>query len=141
MDTPTPDDLLNNTTTQISLNAITGISAVETMKLSNWLGTDTDTVMALVDSGSTHSFISTEAACCLHFEPVFRHGLQVTVSNGDKVASVGVCHNVQFFNDVEAFDMDFFVIPLVGYEMVLRVQWLRTLGPILWDFAHARMSC
>jgi hypothetical protein len=57
------------------------------------------------------------------------------------VASVGVCHNVQFFNDVEAFDMDFFVIPLVGYEMVLRVQWLRTLGPILWDFTHARMSC
>jgi hypothetical protein len=34
-----------------------------------------------------------------------------------------------------------FVIPLEGYDMVLGVQWLRTLKPILWDFAHARMSC
>jgi hypothetical protein len=25
--------------------------------------------------------------------------------------------------------------------MVLDVQWLQTLSPILWDFAHARMSC
>jgi hypothetical protein len=33
------------------------------------------------------------------------------------------------------------VIPFASYEMVLDVQWLRTLGPILWDFAHARMSC
>jgi hypothetical protein len=65
----------------------------------------------------------------------------VTVANGDKVASTVVCHNVQFYIDKEPFVMDFFVIPLAGYEMVLGVQWLRTLGPILWDFANARMSC
>jgi hypothetical protein len=33
--------------------------------------------------------------------------------------------------------MDFFVILLVGYEMVINIQWLRTLGPILWDFTNA----
>jgi hypothetical protein len=37
--------------------------------------------------------------------------------------------------------LDLCVIPLAGYEMVLGVHWLRTLGPILWDFTHARMSC
>jgi hypothetical protein len=42
---------------------------------------------------------------------------------------------------MEAFIMDFFVIPLADYEMVLGVQWLQTLGPILWDFTCARMSC
>jgi hypothetical protein len=73
MDTPVPDDLLDNTMPQISLNAISGILAAETMKLSVRLGTDT--IMALVDSGSTHSFISTKMACCLHLEPVFRPGL------------------------------------------------------------------
>jgi hypothetical protein len=25
--------------------------------------------------------------------------------------------------------------------MVLGVQWLRTLGSILWNFVHARLSC
>jgi hypothetical protein len=57
------------------------------------------------------------------------------------VASAGICPNVQFFIDSEEFVLDLFVIPLVGYEMVLRVQWLCTLGPIPWDFARARMSC
>jgi hypothetical protein len=33
--------------------------------------------------------------------------------------------------------MDFFVILLVGYEMVINIQWLRTLGPILWDCTNA----
>jgi hypothetical protein len=37
--------------------------------------------------------------------------------------------------------LDFFIIPLAGYQMVLGVQWLRTLGPILWDFGRAQMSC
>jgi hypothetical protein len=37
--------------------------------------------------------------------------------------------------------LDFFIIPLAGYEMVLGVQWLWTLGPILWDFCRTQMSC
>jgi hypothetical protein len=45
------------------------------------------------------------------------------------VASAGICPNVQFFIDSEEFVLDLFVIPLAGYEMVLRVQWLYTLGP------------
>jgi hypothetical protein len=97
--------------------------------------------VALVDSGSTHSFISTEAACRLHHEPLFRLRLQVTVANGDRVASAGICPNIKFFIDSGEFVLDLFVIPLAGYEMVLGVQWLRTLGPILWDFSRARMSC
>jgi hypothetical protein len=85
-------DLLDDTTPQISLNVITGISAAETMKLFIRLGTDT--ITALVDSGSMHSFISTEVVCHLHLEPVFHPSLQVTVTNGDKVASADVCHDI-----------------------------------------------
>jgi hypothetical protein len=139
LDTPTAADPLDGITPQISLNAITRISATETMKPPTRLSAYT--VMALVDSGSTHSFISTEVACRLHLEPVFHPGLQVAVTNGDKVTITGVCRAIQFVIDKEAFVMDFFIIPLAGYKMVLSVQWLWTLGPILWDFAHARKSC
>jgi hypothetical protein len=48
---------------------------------------------------------------------------------------------VHIFINSKEFVIDLFVIPLEGYDMVLGVQWLRTLKPILWDFAHARMSC
>jgi hypothetical protein len=37
--------------------------------------------------------------------------------------------------------IDLFVIPLEGYDKVLGVQWLRTLGPLLWDFNTTRLSC
>jgi hypothetical protein len=42
---------------------------------------------------------------------------------------------------MEKFVIDLFVIPFEGYDMVIGVQWLRTLGLILLDFEHARMSC
>ena len=36
--------------------------------------------------------------------------------------------------------MDCFSIPLECYDMVLGIAWLRTLGPILWDFKGLRMA-
>jgi hypothetical protein len=34
-----------------------------------------------------------------------------------------------------SFHIDLFILPLVGCDAILRIQWLRTLGPILWDFS------
>jgi hypothetical protein len=121
-----------------SLNAITGISPVATMRLV--VRINTATVTTLVDSGSTHSFISEVTTRRLHLHPSPRPGLHVTVVNGDWVASVSVYGVIHFFIDREEFITDLFVIPLDGHEMVLRVHWLRTLGPILWDFDHACIS-
>jgi hypothetical protein len=92
-----------------------------------------DILRALGDSGSMHSFISASAASILHLEPDACPGLHMTVANGD--------HAVHIFIDSEEFIIDLFVIPLEGYDMMLGVQWLRTLGPILWDFERTRMSC
>lgn len=36
--------------------------------------------------------------------------------------------------------IDFLVIALKGYEAVLGCNWLRTLGPIVWDFTHLSMK-
>jgi hypothetical protein len=138
LDSAEPDGL-NNAQPLISLNAITWISAAETMRLQVHL---LDTVMdALVDSGSTHSFISLETASHLHLQPDCRPGIQVTVANVDRVASAGICRGIHIFIDKEEFVLDFFVIPLAGYKMVLGVHWLCMLGLILWDFGHAQMSC
>jgi hypothetical protein len=127
LDSAEPDEL-DNAHPLISLNAITGISAVETMRLQVHL---LDTVMdALMDSGSTHSFISLETASRLHLQSDYRPGIQATVANCDCVASAGICRGIHIFIDKKEFVLDFFVIPLAGYEMVLGVHWLRTLGPI-----------
>jgi hypothetical protein len=38
------------------------------------------------------------------------------------------------------FTVDCFSIPLAPYDMVLGLTWLRSLGPILWDFTTLRMT-
>jgi hypothetical protein len=67
--------------------------------------------------------------------------LTVAVTNGNQVASDGVCHTTRIFIGSEEFILDLFVIPLDDFDMVLGVQWLRSLGSILWDFDCCRMSC
>ena len=38
------------------------------------------------------------------------------------------------------FIVDFFILRLEGYDVVLGTQCLRTLGPIQWDFERLMMA-
>jgi len=122
---------------QISLAAITGIRANATLQLVAHIR-DTPAT-ALVDSGSTHSFIDESLAHRLGLVPDPRPGLSVGVANGDRVASSGLCKAVRLVIDKEEFTVDLFVIPLGGFGIVLGCDWLRSLGPILWDFTNLTM--
>jgi hypothetical protein len=122
----------------ISLNAITGLAATDTMQLD--IRVADEPLQALIDSGSTHS-ISIVVASRLHLVILPRSDLSVKVANSDRVPTTGVYRAAHVFIDIEEFVIDLFVILLDGYDVVLGMHWLRTLGPILWDFARARMSC
>jgi hypothetical protein len=140
MDEDTPlDDTAEAEDRLISLSAITSLAAAYTMQLS--LRPTNQTLSALVDSGSTHSFISVAAASRLHLGPLPLPSLRVKVANGDHVVTAGFCCKARIYINLEEFILNHFVIPFDDYDMVLGVHWLRTLGPILWDFAHVRMSC
>jgi hypothetical protein len=60
--------------------------------------------------------------------------LDVRVANGAKVESEGRCHQVSLKIQGQEFSTTFYLIPLGGCDMVLGVDWLQTLGPVLWDF-------
>ncbi|CAN6198913.1 unnamed protein product [Urochloa humidicola] len=123
---------------RISLNAITGVQSGSTIQLATVVnGT---ALAALVDSGSTHSFISEDTARRIGLTPAPRPGLTVGVANGDRILSSGVCKDVTVHIGQEQFIIDLFVIPLGGYELVLGCEWLKTLGPILWDFNRLTMT-
>jgi hypothetical protein len=82
-----PDSLADDL--GISLHALTGISATNTMQLKITIaGTK---LLALVDSGSTHTFIDDQVVSRLGLDIMLRPGLSVKVANGEKVQSYGVC--------------------------------------------------
>jgi hypothetical protein len=61
-------------------------------------------------------------------------------ANNEKLANKGKCQNVQVWLQGTLFVLEFYLLDLSGYDFVLGAQWLRTLGPILWDFSQLRMT-
>jgi hypothetical protein len=97
-------------------------------------------LIALLDSGSTHNFIDNamaSRACVILAE---WHSLCVTITNGEKLPSSGCCRNMAISVHGENFHINCFDLPLGSYDMVLGVQWLESLGPILWDFCRGTLA-
>jgi hypothetical protein len=122
----------------ISVHAIAGIRVNETMQVRLNLGGVS--LLALLDSGSTHNFISEEAALRAALPLTPGGTVRVTVANGDHVPCPGVYRSTKFSINKEVFTADFYALALAGYDVVLGTQWLASLGPILWDFAALTLS-
>jgi hypothetical protein len=123
---------------EISLNAIVGSPSPKTMRIIGFLRYHRVTV--LIDSGSTHNFVDVELVSLLGLQLVQHKGVKVRVANGQLVPSPGKCQAVILKLQDFSFSAEFFVLPLAGCQVVLGVQWLRTLGPILWDFGKLTMQ-
>jgi hypothetical protein len=121
-----------------SLQAVAGVPMAGTMQIAVSLGATT--LVALLDSGSTHNFISEDAARRSGLPLQQQPRLTALVANGERVACAGVIRDAPLLVDGESFPADLFVMPLAGYDVVLGTRWLGALGPIVWDLSHQRMS-
>jgi hypothetical protein len=97
-------------------------------------------LIALLDTGSTHNFIDTDAATRAGLTLLGPSGLRVAVANGDRVTSTGFCRDLSVSIGNEQFIIDCYGLPIDSYDMVLGVQWLESLGPVLWDFASRTIA-
>jgi len=132
---PAADDIASP---KISLAAIAGICTEDAMQVYVQIGNEQ--CVALLDSGSTHNFIRGDVArrVGLHFSPC--PGAGVIVANGDRVECRGLAHDVGIRIANEVFSVDCYSLPLDKWDMVLGIKFLRTLGPILWDFDDLCMA-
>lgn len=64
----------------------------------------------------------------------------VMVGNGEKLECTGACSQVPVILISAQFSIHFFVLPISGANIVLGVQWLKTLGPIVTDYAKLNMQ-
>jgi hypothetical protein len=121
-----------------SLQALAGVALADTMQITVTLGPAS--LVALVDSGSTHNFISATAAHQSGIPIQRRPRLTAIVANGERITCVGVLRNAPLHVEGEPYPADLFVMPLAGYDVVLGTRWLGALGPIVWDLASRRMT-
>lgn len=122
---------------RISLHELTGVTSGDTICLR--VQVNDIELTALVDSGSTHSFIHHDTARRVGLDISSRPGLTVTVANGEQLRSPRIYASTLFSIHDEPFSIDYYALALHGCDVVLGVQWLKTLGPIMWDFKALSM--
>ncbi|GMJ07956.1 hypothetical protein HRI_004464800 [Hibiscus trionum] len=122
----------------LSLQAMWGAGGCETMKVNVLI--KRQKIVALIDSGSTHNFLSLGATKAYGLIVEQKHQMRVTIADGGFIQSLGLCRAVEWETQGHQFSADFLVLPLNGCDMVLGVQWLASLGSIQWDFSTLMMQ-
>jgi hypothetical protein len=88
----------------------------------------------LVDSGSSHNFLDLEVAKKLGCKLELVSPMTVTAGGGNKLQAPFVCRNFACQLQQTTFLADVVVLPLGCYDLILGIPFLKSLGPILWDF-------
>ncbi|KAA8522988.1 hypothetical protein F0562_009411 [Nyssa sinensis] len=123
---------------QISVHALSGSLSYKTMRIKGKVKKNVVTI--LIDSGSTHNFLDPAMAKRAGASIQFTNPLTVVVADGTKLQSKAVVKEFQWVMQGTTFTADMRLLPLGGCDMVLGVQWLSTLGPMLWDFQNLKME-
>ena len=125
---PPEEQITDQVFLSVSVAAVSGVTAPRTMCFWGQLGDHQ--IRILLDSGSSHTFISTELAARFSSVQKLSCPLQVQVANGqiltcsthipDASRSIQSC---QFISNLK-------VLPLSAYDMILGLDWLEDNSPM-----------
>ncbi|KAJ0430223.1 putative nucleotidyltransferase, Ribonuclease H [Helianthus annuus] len=118
----------------ISYNALSGGFSSTTLRFSGKV--QGKPVQILLDGGSTHCFVQTRVASFLNFPIETISPFHVLVGSGEKLLCSGIAKNIEVVVQDQSIFVDFYVLPLQGWDMVLGVSWLSTLGPVITDYGQ-----
>nr|TKS18113.1 hypothetical protein D5086_0000005960 [Populus alba] len=104
---------------EITLHALTGWSALRTMRVDAKVGFVNAVV--LIDSGFTHNFISTRMADRLRLPVVPTETFTVRVANGARLQCQGKFEKVQVLLQEIHFSLTLYSLPLADLDIVLGV--------------------
>ena len=127
------DEVDEGSPPQISFHAIAGTRAPQTIHITGTLKQCPLTV--LIDSGSTHNFIDPLIIRKADVPTQSDLGFEVMVASGDRLRGNGISKGVVIHSQGVPIQADFYLLSLGGVDAVLGAHWLRTLGPVVWDFA------
>lgn len=92
-------------------------------------------VTILVDC-STHTFLSAELACKLQGQQDLTSPLRVQVANGEILHCTMQFHQIQWSIHGYLFTLDFKVLPLTSYDLVVGMDWLEAYNPMKVDWKN-----
>eukprot|EP00253_Pinus_taeda_P031893 PITA_31893 len=122
----------------ISLHALAGISSPQTLKIKGFF--KHHPVVVLIDSGSTHNFIHQRVTEVVHCFVRAVSNFQVQIVDRGTMKCERHYENIKLQMGDYHLKTHMFAINMGGCDIVLGVEWLRTLSPITMDFQELYMS-
>ncbi|KAJ1703891.1 hypothetical protein LUZ63_003670 [Rhynchospora breviuscula] len=90
-------------------------------------------ILALIDSGSTHSFIHPSIVHLNKIPTVTSHPMLVKTASGSKLLSDLKCQPLKFQLQNHEFEGEFRVLEVQGYDIILGMDWIAKVGPMVID--------
>ncbi|XP_006606822.1 uncharacterized protein [Glycine max] len=122
----------------ISLHAMAGVPATDTFRLYGLINNTRVTI--LVDSGSTLNFVQPRVAKFLNLPLLDTLPLRVMVGNGSVLDCQQMIPDAMILIQDHNFMVTLRILPLSGADVILGVEWLRTLGPVITDYTDFTMK-
>ena len=97
-------------------------------------------IVVLIDSGSTHSFLNEKVASTLRLPVVPTKSFTVRVANGERLMCQGRYEKVPIDLQGIPFSLTFYSLSLAGLDIVLGIQWLEILGLVVCNWKHLTMD-
>ncbi|KAJ3690878.1 hypothetical protein LUZ61_020042 [Rhynchospora tenuis] len=97
-------------------------------------------ICALIDSGSTHSFVNPEVIKGLELSTQQTHPMVVRVANGGKMVTDRKCDSLKFEIQGVPFEKDVRLLAVEGYDVILGLDWLVNQGPMKIDWGKGKLA-
>ena len=115
-----------NITPTLSVDAMTGISQPQTLKL--FVHIKNMKVTVLIDSGSTHNFIDSRVAKQLNIFIYHTASFQVSIPRNKTTLCHDKFHKVELSINNYKLKLPMYAMEIRGFDIGLGAQWLETLG-------------
>lgn len=92
------------------------------------------TVLILVDTGSSHSFVSSHFVNMVSLPTILMPQQKVKLANGEWLHTTRKVLNLQWFTQSHTFQHDIIVLDMLPYDAILGYDWLKANSPMQCDW-------
>lgn len=122
----------------ISDNAMRGTNAVRTLKLHAYIGSHQ--AIVVVDSGSSHNFISEQMASLFQSWTPLKQQMSIRVADGSQLSCTHEVANCSWSTQGTLFNTSFIILPLKCYDAILGMEWLEQFSPMQIEWKQKWLS-
>jgi len=127
------EDTLAQDFYHLSLNALSSMDTDNSMKLKALV--QDKVMLTLLDSGSSHSFISSKFVKLARLAIVPIPTRIVRLANGDMLTTTAKVQNLQWYIQGHTLCSDMIVLDMTTYDAILGYDWLKQQGPMEVDWS------